>query len=218
MAARPPVSDAAPFTAEGVFDKVGFLLVLAVAAGAVADVVSPPIGLVWLALFGALGVGLWASFRPRRARVLAPIFALLEGTALGVISSYYQGQGRYVVPMAVAGTLAITIGVWATYRSGLVRVGHRFLQVTLVASLGLLAAMVVAMLTGLSFSGLGGLAIFGVLYLLVGVMNLFVDFDYARKAQAAGLDKDGEWYSAFSILVSMVMVYLALLRILGGRR
>jgi uncharacterized YccA/Bax inhibitor family protein len=193
-------------------------LVLAIAAGAVAELVRAPIGLVWVALVAALGVGLWASFRPHLARVLAPVFALLEGTVLGVISSYYQTEGRYVVPMAVAGTLVITIGVWATYRSGLVRVGHRFLQVTLVSSLGLLAAIVVAMLTGTSVNGMGGLVIFGVLYLLVGVMNLFVDFDYARRAQAAGLAKEGEWYSAFSIMVSMVMVYLALLRILGGRR
>ncbi len=215
---RPPVSDVAPFTAEGVFDKVGLLLVLAVAAGVVADLLRPPLAVLWVALFAALGVGLWAAFRPRMARVLAPVYALLEGSVLGVISGYYQSQGRYVVVTAVMGTLAITVGVWALYRSGLIRVGHRFLQVTMVATLGLLVAAVVAIFTGLSFNGMGGFVIFGIAYLFIGVMNLFVDFDYARRAQAAGVDKEGEWYSAFSIMVSMVMVYLALLRILGGGR
>lgn len=217
-ATRPPVSDAAPFTAEGVFDKVGLLLVLAAASGVVADVLRPPVGALWVALLAALGVGLWAAFRPRMARVLSPIYAVLEGAVLGFVSGFYQSQGKDVVVTAIIGTLVITIGVWAVYRSGLVRVGHRFAQVTVVATLGLVAAMLVAFLTNLSFNGMGGFVIFGVLYLLIAVMNLFVDFDYARRAQAAGVAKDGEWYAAFSVMVAMVMVYLALLRILGGRR
>lgn len=215
---RPPVSDVAPFTAEGVFDKVGLLLVVAIAAGAVCDLASLPLAAVYVALFAALGVGLWAAFVPRMARVLAPVYAVLEGAVLGTISGYYQAQGRYVVPTAVAGTLAITVGVWALYRSGLVRVSARFIQATMVATLGLLVAVVVAIVTNTSFNGSAGLIIFGVLYLFIGVMNLFVDFDYALRAQAAGVAKDGEWYAAFSIMVAMVMVYLALLRILGGGR
>ncbi len=66
-------------------------------------------------------------------------------------------------------------------------------------------------------SGLGGLVIFGILYLFLAVMNLFVDFDFAYRAQAAQLSADAEWYSAFSLLLSSAMVYLALLRIFGGR-
>jgi uncharacterized YccA/Bax inhibitor family protein len=215
---RPPVSDAPPFTVAGVFDKVGIMLGLAVAAGVVAYVAKLPLGAVWVALLCALVVGLVTAFVPRTARVLAPVYAVLEGAVLGVISGWYAQRGQFVVAVAVVGTAAIVLGVWAVYRSGLVRVGHRFVQATMVASLGLLAAMVVAILTNLSFSGLGGFVIFGVLYLIIAVMNLFVDFDYAVKAQQAGVSKQGEWYSAFSIMLSTMMVYLALLRILGGGR
>ena len=55
------------------------------------------------------------------------------------------------------------------------------------------------------------------LYLILAVMNLFVDFSFVDQAEAAGLDADAEWFSAFMILQSSMMVYLALLRIFGGR-
>jgi uncharacterized YccA/Bax inhibitor family protein len=57
-----------------------------------------------------------------------------------------------------------------------------------------------------------------VLYLVVAVMGLFVDFNYVYMAQRAGASKDGEWFAALSIMFSVVMIYLALLRILGSRR
>jgi uncharacterized YccA/Bax inhibitor family protein len=62
------------------------------------------------------------------------------------------------------------------------------------------------------------LVVFGVLYLFIAVMNLFVDFNYVYMAEKAGVAKEGEWFAALSIMFSLVMVYLALLRILGSRR
>ena len=82
----------------------------------------------------------------------------------------------------------------------------------------MIAVMVVAVLTGWGTSGTSGLIIFGVLYLVLAIANLLVDFSFVDRAEQAGLDADAEWFSAFSILVSTVMVYLALLRIFGGRR
>jgi uncharacterized YccA/Bax inhibitor family protein len=60
--------------------------------------------------------------------------------------------------------------------------------------------------------------VFGVLYLVVAVMDLFVDFAYVDRAEQAGITHEGEWFAAFSIMISVVMIYLALLRIFGGRR
>jgi uncharacterized YccA/Bax inhibitor family protein len=213
-----PVAPARTFTAEGAFNKAGLLGVLALVVGSLAYVAGPPLGLVWPLMLVALGAGLWASFQPRRAKVLAPVFAVCEGAVLGMISRFYTDQGQHVVTLAVVGTLTVVTGVWFCYRTGLVRVGHRFIQTTMVASLGLLAVMIVSILTGWGASGLGGVVIFGVLYLFIAVMNLFVDYDYAYRAQAAGLSADAEWYSAFSLVLSSAMVYLALLRIFGGRR
>jgi uncharacterized YccA/Bax inhibitor family protein len=87
----------------------------------------------------------------------------------------------------------------------------------MVATLGLIAVMLVSILTGWGTTGLSSYLIFGVLYLFIAVLNLFVDYDFAYKAQAAEISAEAEWYSAFSILLSSMMVYLALLRIFGGR-
>ena len=138
--------------------------------------------------------------------------------AIQWLRRFYANQGEHVVTLAVVGTLAVVTGVWFFYRTGLVRVGHRFIQTTMVASLGLLAVMIVSILTGWGASGLGGVVIFGILYLFIAVMNLFVDYDFAYRAPASQLSADAEWYSAFSLLLSSAMVYLALLRIFGGRR
>jgi uncharacterized YccA/Bax inhibitor family protein len=215
-----PIAPTAPgrtFTADGAFNKAGLLGVLTLIVGGLAYAVNAPLGLVWPFMLVALGAGLWASLQPRRAKVLAPVFAIGEGAVLGMLSRFYANEGQHVVTLAVVGTLAVVIGVWFFYRTGLVRVGQRFLQATMIASLGFIAVAIVSILTGWGASGLGGVVIFGVLYLFLAVMNLFVDYDFAYRAQASQLSADAEWYSAFSLLLSSAMVYLALLRIFGGR-
>jgi uncharacterized YccA/Bax inhibitor family protein len=214
----PPVTGATKrFTSDGALNKAGLLGLVAMVVGAIAYVADPPVGLAWGGMLVALGVGLWCAFSPRRAPVLAPIFAVVEGFVLGVISRFYAGQSTHAVTLAIVGTVAVVVGVWAVYRTGLVKVGPRFIRITLVAGIGMIAVMLTAILTGWGLTGVGGLLIFGVLYLIFGVMNLFVDFSFVDQAEAAGLDADAEWFSAFMILQSSMMVYLALLRIFGGR-
>ena len=214
----PPVAGGtARFTADGALNKAGLLGLLAFVVGAVAYIADAPVGLAWIGMFVGLGVALWCSFSPRRAPVLAPIFAVVEGGVLGVISRFYAGQSTHVVTLAIVGTVAVVAAVWAVYRTGLVKVGPRFFKITLVAGVGMIAVMLTAILTGWGLSGIGGFLIFGVLYLVLAVMNLFVDFSFVDRAEAAGLDADSEWFSAFMLLQSSMMVYLALLRIFGGR-
>jgi len=193
-------------------------MAFAVVMGAVAYIADAPLGLAWIGMFVGLGVALWCSFSPRRAPVLAPIFAVVEGGVLGVLSRFYAGQSTHVVTLAIVGTVAVVAAVWAVYRTGLVRVGPRFFKITLVAGVGMIAVMLTAILTGWGLSGIGGFLIFGVLYLILAVMNLFVDFSFVDRAEQAGIEAEAEWFSAFTILVSSVMVYLALLRFFGGSR
>jgi len=213
----PPVAGARRFSSDGALNKAGLLGLVALVVGAVAYLANAPVGLAWAGLVVGFGVGIWCALSPRRAPVLAPVFAVVEGFVLGVISRFYADQGAHVVTLAIAGTVAIVVGVWAVYRTGLVKVGPRFVMVTVVAGLGLLTVMVVSILTGWGASGTAGWLIFGVLYLILAVLNLFVDFSFVDRAEAAGLDADAEWFSAFMILQSSMMVYLALLRIFGGR-
>lgn len=216
------VTDRAPFVAKDVLDKVLLLSALAVGAGTVTAVAKPSQGVMWLAFIVAIGTGLAGLFMPRHAKVLALVYALSMGSVLGWISYFYaENDNAGAVPLAILGTTGIFLGVLALYRSGLVRVTNRFIQVTLVATLGLFGAMI-AVLLGIHIPHASQsatyLVVFGFLYLFVAIMNLFVDFNFVYKAESAGVSKDGEWFAALSIMFSVVMVYLALLRILGNRR
>lgn len=218
---RPAVSDARPLTMAGVLDKTILLAVVAVAAGGLAALADLGTGPLVVAMVAALGVGLWCTFSPRRARVLAPLFAVLEGGVLGIISRAFAAQSHDVVPSAVVGTGLVFLGVLFAYRTGLVRVGRRFVVGTAVGGMGLLVAMVVMLFAGGAAGdggGLGTLLVFGVLYLLVAVADLFVDFELVRQAEVAGVSAEAEWYAAFTVVLAVMMMYLALLRIMGGRR
>lgn len=218
--ARPAVSDVRPFLASEVFDKVLVLSAVALVSGTAGAMLSLNSGAVLLLVIAALGVAIGARFAPRHAYILAPIFAILEGAALGAISRFFAGQGTNIVPMAVLGTTAIFFGVLVLYRTGLVKVGHRFIQITAIATFGLLIMMLGVILGinfGLSSAG-ATFVIFGVLYLFIGIANLFVDFEYVNQAQMEGVSREGEWYAALSIMISLVMIYLALLRMLSSGR
>jgi uncharacterized YccA/Bax inhibitor family protein len=221
-AARPGVSDVKPLVESDVLGKVGVLTLIAVAAGGISFLFPVSLGLALVFVFVAFGLALWAIFKPHLARVLAPTYAAVEGLALGVISKLYSAQSHGIVPMAILLTLALFVGVLMAYRTGLVRVSNRFISMAVVATFALVVVML-ASIIGLSFSGVGSGAatfiIFGVLYVVVAIMDLFVDFELVNRAARAGVPADAEWYAAFSIFLAVIMLYLGLLRILaGGRR
>jgi uncharacterized YccA/Bax inhibitor family protein len=218
---RPPVSDVKPLVESDVLSKVGLLALLAVAAGGISFLFTVSLGFALVCVFVALGLGLWTTFVPRMARTLAPLYAVVEGLALGVLSRLYNEQSHGIVPGAIVLTVGLFVGVLLAYRTGLVRVSNRFISMTVVAGFALLVVMV-AVLVGLRFPGIGGSAtgfiVFGVVYVIVAIMNLFVDFELVNRAAKAGVPADAEWYAAFSIFLAVVMLYLGLLRILAGAR
>jgi uncharacterized YccA/Bax inhibitor family protein len=219
--ASPTVTDRAPFVAADVFDKVATLALLAVVSGVGTAVANVPSGVMVVLLIAAAICGFAGILRPAKAGIFAPLYAIGMGGVLGWVSRFYAEGNGAVVPLAVLGTTAIFFAVLVAYRTGLVRVSHRFVQVTIIASIGLLVMMIAVML-GLNLpytsQKMTYLVVFGVLYLFIAVMNLFVDFNYVYMAEKAGVAKEGEWFAALSIMFSLVMVYLALLRILGSRR
>jgi uncharacterized YccA/Bax inhibitor family protein len=218
---RPGVSDVKPLVESDVLGKVGLLTLMAIAAGGFSFLFPVSPGLAWVCVFVALGLGLWAMLRPRLARVLAPIYAVVEGVALGFISKLYNAQSHGIVPMAILLTVALFVGVLMAYRTGLVRISNRFISMTVVASFALVVVLLASVL-GLSVSGFQNGAttfiIFGVLYVIVAIMDLFVDFELVHRAARAGVPADAEWFAAFSIFLAVIMLYLGLLRILAGVR
>ena len=208
------------FSAARVYDKVGLLAVLALATGMVSYLANSP-GLIILGFIGGLVFSLVGLFKPETAKIVAPLYALAEGLALGGFTAYYATTaGSGIVPLAIIFTGGIFLGALITFRSGLVKVTPKFVTMTLMAAFGFFLVSL-ALLFGLpvpGLSGAGGLAVLGVFGVAIGVAFLFVDFSYIQIAEDRRYSADGEWFGALLLMTSLVFVYINVLRILGRRR
>jgi len=208
-------------SAHSVLDKVAGLTVVAILA-AVVGYATDSAGLLIVCLVVGAGAGLAACWAPRTSRYLAVPYALAEGVVLGAISRLYESVDGRIVPLAVLVTGAIYIATLVSYRTGLVRVTSRFYSLALAVTVGFLVVMVFGLFFGLPTFGPMA-ALIGAIGIFVGVTNLFVDFDYINRAEISGLPKAAEWNMAVLVLVSLVLVYLNVLRFVaalsgGGRR
>jgi uncharacterized YccA/Bax inhibitor family protein len=213
------------FQAGRAYDKVaGLTLVTLIAA--LGGWLVLPAALTVPAIIAAFVIVVVGWFKMSWAKVLAPAYALCEGVALGGISAAYATIGSGIVPTAIVFTGGVFVAALFAYRSGLVRVTPRFVSFAFMGAIGLLLVGALSF-----FISIPGLATFGPLGILIGVLclvvavsNLFVDFSYITRAEAMGLPAEAEWAAAFAMLTALVLVYLSILRILasmsggGGRR
>ena len=213
-----PLADAAPFSASGVFDKLGLLVLLALLTGAV-GYASDSAGLFLLGLIVGLVASLVGIFKPTAARIAAPIYALAEGLALGTLTALYATGSNGVAPLAIIFTSGIFLGALVLFRTGIVKVTPRFVSMTIMAGFGFLLVLIFGML-GL-FPGLSsqsGLLVIGLIGVAIGVMYLFVDFWAVQSAEERALPADAEWYFSLMLMMSLVFVYINVLRVVASRR
>lgn len=217
-----------PFTARGAYNKVGVLVCIAAVAAMAGWWIDSP-GLSVVCILVGLGAVLVGTFKPAAAPVTAPLYAAAEGVVLGWVSSAYATLGHGVVPVSVTFTAVVFAVCLVAFRSGLVRVTRRFWTVTMMATAGLAVVYLLSALgmpvPGASDVGTRGILL-GVVGLVVAVLNLFVDFSFIETLErgavfpgrrtAALLSADGEWYAAQCVMVSLVLVYLNVLRIVGA--
>lgn len=205
------------------------LLVLVVLAGVygwnsvdtTAESVSLP-GWIFLPLLAGFGVAMVTIFKPNLARLTAPVYAVLQGLFLGAISGLYNTAFDGIVVQAVS----LTIGVFAVmlflFATRIIRVTDK-LRMGIVAATGAIVLVylvnIVLSLFGASVPFLHDSSPLGIAIslLIVGVaaFNLLLDFDFVERGTAAGLPKKMEWYAAFGLLVTIVWLYLELLRLLA---
>ena len=211
-------ADVETFSASGVYDKVGLLVILALITGAV-GYATDSAGLAIAGIIGGLVFYLVGIFKPGTAKVMAPLYALAEGAALGAITATYATGSHGIAPLAILFTAGIFVGALVVFRSGLVKVTQKFISMVLMASVGFILVLLGGML-GL-FPGLNsqtGLLVFGIIGVFLGVAYLFVDFHYIEVFQERKAPVEAEWFGALLLMASLVMVYLNVLRILASRR
>jgi uncharacterized YccA/Bax inhibitor family protein len=183
-------------------------------------------------LIGGIGgfiAAMVVSFKPNTAPIAAPIYAVLEGLVLGAISAMYNAQFRGVPQQAVLLTFAVAAGVFTLYRMNILRATEGFRRMVVGATMGIAVFYLVNLVLGLFNVNLGYFQMsssplmIGINVVIAGVaaMNLVLDFDNIDEAVRMGAPKRMEWYGAFGLMVTLVWLYLTLLRLLArlqGRR
>lgn len=220
------VAGTRPFSAARTYDKLTVLTTVSLVCG-IFGYLAVPTGLAFVCVVAAFIVSMVAWFRVRWAKVLAPAYAVLEGLALGTISSLYATVGHGIVPVAIVFTAGLFVGALVSYRTGLVRVTPRMASFAMMGAFAIMGVFILSLL-GLSLPGVNGVGaagvIFGLIILAIAMANLFTDFEYVRRSEQLQVSSEAEWAAALAIMTALVLVYLSILRIVaamyggGGRR
>ncbi len=217
-------------TLNGTVNRTAFLLVLTL-AGALYTwnlffASSGSANLTPYILVGAIGglvVAMATIFRKTWAPVTAPLYAVLEGLFIGAISATFELKYPGIVMQAVGLTFGTLAALLMAYRSGLIKVTEKF-RLGVVAATGAIFLVYLVNIgmrmfgfEGMGFiheSGLLGIG-FSAVVVVVAALNLVLDFDFIEKGVEQNAPKYMEWYAAFGLLVTLIWLYLEMLRLLS---
>ena len=178
-----------------------------------------------LGLFGGLIFSFITVFKMQWAPVTAPVYALLEGLALGGISAFLQLRYPGIAIQAVGLTFGTLFVMLFLYRTRIIPVTQGF-RIGVVAATGAIALFYVAQILlgffGVQFMSINGSGLVGIGFSLVVVavaaLNLVLDFDLIERGVNSGAPRYMEWYCAFGIMVTLVWLYLEILNLLSKMR
>jgi len=225
--------DASTMTLEGTTNKTALLLLLALlgasfswsqfANAATTGTPGAIMPYVWGGAIGGFVVALVTIFKKTWAPFTAPLYAVLEGLFLGAASALFELRYPGIVMQAVGLTFGTLAALLLAYRSGLVKATENF-KLGVVAATGGIALLYLAQL-GMTLFGFSGMSFingssplgigFSLVVVVVAALNLVLDFDFIEQGVQQGAPKYMEWYAAFGLLVTLVWLYLELLRLLS---
>ncbi len=188
---------------------------------------TPAVVLPWM-IGGAIGgfiVALITVFKKQWAPLTAPIYSVLEGFFVGGISAVFEAQFPGIVVQAIGLTMCTLFGLLAAYKSGLIKVTENFKLGVVAATGGIALIYFLSFILrfvgiGIPFihdSGLIGIG-FSLFVVVVAAMNLVLDFDFIENGASQGAPKYMEWYAAFGLMVTLIWLYIEILRLLAKLR
>ncbi len=222
----------ARMTLNGTVNKTGLLLICALATAAwtwhlfvqshdVADVS----GLLMIGGIGGFIFAMVTVFKKEWAPVTAPVYALLEGLVLGGLSAVFELRYPGIAIQAVSLTFGTLFVLLLAYRSGMIKVTQKFRLGVIAATGGIMVFYLLQMLLGffgvrfLAVNGSGTIGIVFSLFIVgIAALNLVLDFDFIERGVNYGAPKYMEWYGAFGIMVTLIWLYLEILRLLSKMR
>ena len=216
-------------TLSGTVNKTGFLLLILLVpavwiwrqiyeGGGAVNVQGWMIG----GIFGGLAMAMVTVFKPTWSPITAPAYAALEGLALGGISAFFEQRYPGIVIQAIAltfGTLAVLL---MAYTTGVIKATENFKLGVASATGAVFLVYMTTMVMGffgvsvpfIHEAGLIGI-IFSLVVVVIAALNLVLDFDFIENGVAHGAPKFMEWYAAFGLMVTLVWLYLEILRLLS---
>ncbi len=218
-------------TVKGTLQKFGFLMLMVLGTAFYAwkefaggGSVMP---LVWTGAIGGLIVALVIIFKREWSPYLAPLYALLEGLFVGGISAVYNeafaAKAPNIVINAVGLTLGVAVAMYLLYSFKIIKATEKFKSIVITATAGIAIFYVIVMVLRMfgydnmpflhegSLMGIG----FSLFVVAIASLNLILDFDMIEKGSEMGAPKYMEWYGAFGLLVTIVWLYLEILRLLS---
>jgi uncharacterized YccA/Bax inhibitor family protein len=211
-------------TLDGTVNKTGILLGLCFIGAIISWNIPNPFFIVGGALVG-FGLAIYTSFVPRNAGITAPIYAFVEGLFLGGVSLMFEVQYPGIAIQAIGLTFGTLASLLFFYKSGLIKPTENFRLMIFSATFGIMILYLVSIVMSFFGSGIGFIhsnGIFGIGFSLfvvsIAALNLVLDFDFIEQGSENSLPKFMEWYGAFSLMVTLVWLYLEILRLLAKLR
>jgi len=181
----------------------------------------------WLygGVIGGFIVAMVTIFKKQWSPVTAPLYSVLEGLAIGGISAFFEAQFPGIVIQAVALTFGTLLCLLLAYKSRLIKVTANFRLGVVAATGGIALIYVITIVLGffgirmpyIHESGIIGIG-FSVFVVIIAALNLVLDFNFIESGAASGAPKFMEWYAAFGLMVTLIWLYLEILRLLAKTR
>jgi len=215
-----------PMTLNGTINKTLLLFGLLVIAGyfswnlTMAGTVNPRALMIGGSI-GGLIVAIFTVMKPQRSPITAPIYALFEGVFVGSISAIYSNIYNGIVMQAVGLTLSILLIMLILYKTGVIKATPKFKKGVIIATIGVMFFYLLNFIAslfggGISFFNLGIVGIgVSLVIVVIASMNLILDFDMIERNIKSGEPKYVEWFAAFGIMITLVWLYIEILRLLS---
>lgn len=209
-------------TLDGTVNKTGILLGLCV-GGAYFGWNAP--GLALPAIIIGFVIALFTIFRPKNSPYTAPAYAAIEGVALGGITMIFEAQYPGIGIQAIGLTFGILASLLFCYKSGIIKPTENLRLMIVAGTMGIFILYSVSFIMSFFGNSIGFIhsnGLFGIGFSLfvvaIASLNLVLDFDFIEEGAEKGMPKYLEWYGAFSLMVTLVWLYLEILRLLAKLR
>jgi len=212
-------------TVQGTANKTGVLLLLCMLTAAISWNMSDyAVGFMLVGSLGGFVTAMVVIFKPAWAMIGGPVYALLQGLAMGAISANFNAQYPGIAFQAVGISFGVLAVMLVAYTSGLVRATEKFKMGVLVATGGIMLFYLGSFI--MSFFGFSNPALasgpigiaFSLFVVVIAALNLVLDFAMIEESAQQGAPQYMEWYGAFALMVTLVWLYLEILRLLSKLR